>query len=349
MKKLVIIIIGLILVGIAVFLFYYYFSKTKFTQSTSGNNLTPVVKNKYDALPLSIAHQRTQRYQGSNFQIEQTLPNGTNYKQYIASYKSDGLTIYGLLSIPMTPQPPDGYPAIIFNHGYIPPEEYRTTERYVAYFDSFAKNGYIVFKPDYRGNGNSEGKPEGAYFSPGYTVDVLNAVSSIKKMKEINVNKIGMWGHSMGGFLTLRALVISKDIKAAVIWGGVVGSYKDMSDEWWSKRQVPSFSPSARELQSNRPTRQSFIKKYGVPSDNEFWSAISATTYLKDITAPIQLDHGSADETVPPILSQLLYDKLKGMGKTVELYMYPGSDHNISQGFGLAMSRSVDFFNKYLK
>jgi predicted acyl esterase len=45
----------------------------------------------------------------------------------------------------------------IFKHGYIPPEQYRTTERYGTYVDSFAHNGHIVLKPDYRGRGNSEG------------------------------------------------------------------------------------------------------------------------------------------------------------------------------------------------
>ena len=55
---------------------------------------------------------------------------------------------------------------IVFNHGYIPPSQYRTTERYVAYVDGFASNGYIVFRPDYRGHDQSEGAPTGAYGSP---------------------------------------------------------------------------------------------------------------------------------------------------------------------------------------
>lgn len=307
-------------------------------------------QNPYLQNPLSIEYERAKVYAGSDFKIEKTLPDGTNYHQYIASYLSDGLKIYGLLSIPTSEKPTGGYPAIIFNHGYIPPEEYRTTERYVAYFADIANEGYVVFKPDYRGHGDSEGKPEGAYFSPGYTTDVMNALKSIEKMPEVNRNKIGMWGHSLGGFLTLRALVITHDIKAAVIWGGVVGSYQDMFDEWWSKRNRPTFTPSERERQSNRPSRENFTKQYGQPSDtNEFWKAISATTYLSDITSPIQLHHGLADETVPPALSQILNDKLKKLGKPVELYEYEGNDHNISQSFGLAMQRTIQFFDTHLK
>ena len=37
-----------------------------------------------------------------------------------------------------------------------------------------------------------------------------------------------MWGHSMGGYITLRAMVISDRVRAGVIWGGVVGAYPDL-------------------------------------------------------------------------------------------------------------------------
>ena len=56
-----------------------------------------------------------------------------------------------------------------------------TTERYIAYVDLIARSGYIVFRSDYRGHGNSEGEAGGAYSRPDYTVDVLNAVASMKR------------------------------------------------------------------------------------------------------------------------------------------------------------------------
>lgn len=82
---------------------------------------------------------------------------------------------------------------IVFNHGYIPPGQYRTTERYVAYVDAFAREGYLVFRPDYRGHGRSEGDAAGGYGSPAYTIDVLNAVASLKSFPNANPEQIGMW------------------------------------------------------------------------------------------------------------------------------------------------------------
>lgn len=98
---------------------------------------------------LSIEYMRKQEYPGSDITLEQTLPSASNYNRYIASYKSDGLKIYALLTVPNGKKPQNGWPVIIFNHGYIPPAQYRTTERYIAYVDGFARDGYIVFKPDY--------------------------------------------------------------------------------------------------------------------------------------------------------------------------------------------------------
>lgn len=307
----------------------------------------PVIQNNItNPLGLDVMRQRT--YPGSDLVIEQTLPDGSNYHQYIASYQSDGLKIFGLLTVPVGNPPAGGWPAIIFNHGYIPPDQYRTTERYGAYVDGFARNGYIVFKPDFRGNGNSEGEPEGAYYSPAYTTDSLNALASVKKYKDTDQSRIGMWGHSMGGNITLRSLVISPDIKAAVIWGGVVGTYDDLMNNW--QRAVP-FRPSQRELALRNRSRQNLIAKYGTSQANPaFWHLIDPNFNLQYVSAPVQLDVGGADEEVPVAFSEGLDKRLKQAGKTVEFYTYPGADHNISGvSFNLAMQRSVEFFNKYLK
>jgi uncharacterized protein len=295
-------------------------------------------------VPLAIDAMRQREYPGSDLAIEQTLAPGMNYRRYIASYQSDGLKIFGLLTVPNGPRPATGWPVIIFNHGYIPPTVYRTTERYIAYVDAFARDGYIVFKPDYRGFGSSQGTAVSAYYAPDDTVDVLNAVTTMQRYANADPNRIGMWGHSMGGNITLRALVIDPRIKVAVIWAGVNATYKDLMENWHptgGDTPSPSFAGGGR---------QNFIAGFGTPEQNPgFWDSISPMAYLADITAPIQLHHGTGDTEVPLQFSQTLANDLHAAGKPVELYTYAGADHNIAQGFTLAMARSVAFFNHYLK
>jgi dipeptidyl aminopeptidase/acylaminoacyl peptidase len=294
--------------------------------------------------PLSIAAGKTRTYPGSEFVIEQTLPAGGNYNRYVASYLSDGYKIFGLLTIPTGAKPASGWPIIMFNHGYIPPTVYRTTERYVAYQDIFARAGYITFKSDYRGHGSSEGSARGGYGNTDYTIDVLNGLGAVKKLKDSDPNRIGFWGHSMGGAITLRAMVTTGEIKAGVIWAGVVASYPDLISRWRRPGADATAVPA-----SARAWRNSLVNEFGSPEQNPtFWAEISPNSFLGTI-APIQLHHGTADADVPLEFSQTLAKQLKDAGRTYEIFEYPGDDHNLSQNLFVALQRSVSWFDKHVK
>src|SRR5512143_3817597 len=219
--------------------------------------------------PLQIDALRARAYPGSDIVIERALDPGVNYNRYYVSYLSDGLKIYALMTVPTGPKPLTGWPVIIFNHGYIPPKVYRTTERYIAYVDQIARSGYIVFKSDYRGHDRSEGTAGGVYTQPNYSIDVLNAVASVKRYPAADPNRIGMWGHSMGGYITLRSMVVSNNIKVGVIWGGVVAPYPDLFTRWNAGGTYSSPAPGSWVY--------SLEQAYGsVETNPGFWNSISA-------------------------------------------------------------------------
>lgn len=295
--------------------------------------------------PMSIIALRNGDYAGSEIVIEKELERGLNYRRYYVYYLSEGLKIYALLTIPNGEAPEGGFPAIVFNHGYIPPDVYKTTERYVHYVDEIAKAGYVVFRIDYRGHDNSEGEATGAYGDTGYQIDVMNAIASIKQHPQVNPEKIGMWGHSMGGYLTLRAMVISQDVKVGVIWAGVIASYTDLLYNW---RRVGSFTPSP----SSRGVgwRSTWLEQYGTPEQNPaFWDSISATSYLADLSGPLQLHHGINDEDVPYEFSIRVAELARAQNQIADLYLYDGDNHNIATNFYSAMDRTIEFFDIYLK
>jgi dipeptidyl aminopeptidase/acylaminoacyl peptidase len=285
---------------------------------------------------LSIAALRERAYEGSDFVVEQVLEPGSNYNRYVVSYLSDGLKIYAMLTVPQAERPPTGFPVIIFNHGYIPPAEYRTTERYVAYVDAFARSGYIVVKPDYRGHGSSEGEAGNGYGSAGYVIDVLNATAAARRYLDSDPNRVGMWGHSMGGYITLRAMVANQNIRAGVIWAGVVASYDEMFRSW--------FDPTPRA-----GWRTDLVNQYGAPADNPaFWNTLSANSYLNDLSGPIQIHHGTGDATVPFAYSSQLDEQIRAAGQHTELFLWPGDDHNIATYRDDALTLSVVFFNQHV-
>ena len=151
-----------------------------------------------------------------------------------------------------------------------------------------------------------------------------------------------MWGHSMGGYLTLRSMVISEDIKVGVIWAGVVASYPDMVYKW--------NEPAADIPENFSNWRTSLASTYGTPSQNPaFWDAISANSYLSDLSGPIQLHHGTGDVEVPVEFSTTLYQQLLVARIPAQLYTYENDNHNISNSFNQAMQRTILYFDIFLK
>ncbi|MGQ9888707.1 MAG: alpha/beta hydrolase family protein [Aggregatilineales bacterium] len=294
---------------------------------------------------LTIAALRERTIEGSAITIEETLADGFNYAQYIASYISEGNKIYGLLTVPNGPVPDGGFKAVVFNHGYIPPSVYRTTERYVAYVDALARSGLVVFKIDYRGHGDSEGEPTSTYFSPAYTVDAISALKSLQTLPFVDPDGIGMWGHSMAGNLVLRAMLVEPQVKAGVIWAGAVYSYDD-----FIKYAItdPSFVRS-EETPGLRLSRELF-QTYGRPSSAvAFWRAVSLTENIAYLERPLQIHHALDDDVVNIGYSLDLTAVLRANNKFHEFYQYEGGGHNIaSPYFETAMLRTILFFQRHL-
>ena len=324
-------------------------SPTPTSTITLTPTITPIV---FDVgKEITITYLRDLEITGSEITIEQKLADRSNYYQYLASYISQGNRIYGLLTIPFEDPPEGGYKAIVFNHGYIPPDIYRTTERYAAYVDYLARSGFVVFKIDYRGHGESEGQASGSYFSPGYTIDSISALKSLQTMDIIDPQGIGMWGHSMAGNLVLRAMLIEPDIQAGVIWAGAVYSYDDFATYGISDNTYrPPATPEAGEENDSRSSSRQIFEIYGRPDTQvDYWKAVSLTKNIEFLNSPLQLHHAEDDTVVNIGYSVDLAVVLQENGKTYEFYIYEGGGHNlISPYFDQAMQRTVAFFRENL-
>jgi dipeptidyl aminopeptidase/acylaminoacyl peptidase len=300
---------------------------------------------------LTIEYLRGLEIAGSEITFEEELQQTLYYRQHLVSYISEGNKIYGLLTIPNEEPPESGFKAIVFNHGYIPPAAYQTTERYVAYVDYLARNGFVVFKIDLRGHGRSEGEPGGSYFSPGYTIDAIAALKSLQTMDVVDPQGIGMWGHSMAGNLVLRAMLIEPEVKAGVIWAGAVYSYDDLGKYGIDDNTYqPPPTPEAEGTPDSRRRSQEIFDTYGRPDTGEpFWQAVSLTENIEYLNSPLQLHHAVDDPVVSIGYAFDLAAVLQGNGKVYEFYDYAGGGHNLnSPYFEQAMQRTVAFFRDNL-
>lgn len=333
-------------------------SKQSIIINTNQNTVQPTVKKDFEST-LSIDYIKSLNINSKAPVIEQQLASGSNYKRFIASYYSENNKIYGLLTVPNTIEPANGYGGIIFIHGYIPPSEYKTEEKYINYVDSLAKAGFVVFKIDLRGHGNSQGTPSGTYFSNAYTIDALSAFSSLQKLPGINKSNIGFWGHSMAGNIVLRSMLVNNNIKAGVIWAGAVYSYADfakygLNDSSYVPRSslnVPSIEPNnPLQIKTNEEILKFRTNRSSVDFNTSFWKSISLTNNINYLNKPLLINHALDDKVVSVNYSKDLVDVLKQNNKTFEYYEYQTGGHNIEGGsFTLAMNRTIDFFKVHLK
>ncbi|WP_425429920.1 alpha/beta hydrolase family protein [Deinococcus hopiensis] len=137
----------------------------------------------------------------------------------------------------------------------------------------------MTLKSDYRGHGASEGVARGGYNDPGYTVDMLNAAASLKKDRRVNRKRMGVWGHSMGGQLGLRAMLVDRDLRAGCLCAGVVAGYDVLATDW---NRLPGTRTGALD-----------------PLNRRYLRAMSPNAFLEELNGrPTEPHHGTADKEV---------------------------------------------------
>ena len=339
------IVINTFIIG-SLYLSVYRVNEAKKMASVISGKETEAMPASFPFQEMTIPYLRTREYKSSLNELVVESKN-ESYTSYLTSYDSDGFKINAQLNVPNSDKPKEGWPAIVFVHGYIPPSTYQTLGNYASYVDYLARQGFVVFKIDLRGHGESEGEASGAYYSSDYIIDTLNARSALQNYKIVNPEKIGLWGHSMAGNVVSRALAVRPEIPAIVIWAGAVYTYKDFAEY---QIQDTSYRPPLDRSQSRRKRNQ-MIEKYGqFDSNSPFWKLVPMTNYLSDIKGAISLNHAVDDDVVSIEYSRELNKLLENTSISHEFNEYPQGGHNISgYSFNSAMLNTVQFFEKYLK
>lgn len=289
--------------------------------------LTPTV-DPYQDLYISTLLNR--KYGGGVLQNEGLLSQENNFKRFQFKYRSEGLNLYGFINIPDGKGP---FPVVILLHGAVDFAAYQTVDYTRRYADALAERGFIAINPNLRGYAPSQdGKDD---FGVGDTIDVLNLISLIRSQSGItgllqsaDSARIGVWGHSMGGGIVLRLLIIDSSIRSGLLYASLNADEAINLDHFGNdgRRETKISIPSIALKQ------------------------ISPSGFLQKIQAPISIHHGADDEVVPLKWSQDLFIQLKSLGKQVEYYLYPKQPHTFqNSGDSQFIGHMIDFFDKTLK
>lgn len=351
-KKAVILVAGIFLLASIGAVYFLFVNQSEITRPSSESDSNIIMSSKVTPTPfpfqeMTIPYLSDRKYESTISDLRQISTN-TNYEEFLTSYDSDGFRINALLTRPTGQIPEGGFPAIIFVHGYIPPTTYVTNgQSYSDYVDYLARKGFVLFKIDLRGHGDSQGEANGAYYSEEYIVDVLNARAALRGLDFVNDKKIGLWGHSMAGNVVLRSITVARDIPVAVIWAGAVYTYDDLQEYGLNDN---SYRPPTDNTQRQKRREKLFGTHGEFDSNNSFWKQVIPTNFLDGISTPIQLNHSVDDDVVDIGYSRGLNSILDSTLIPHELNEYSSGGHNISgSAFSEAMQKTVEFYNRYLK
>jgi dipeptidyl aminopeptidase/acylaminoacyl peptidase len=314
----------------------FRFPSTSFSPPTIINSpVTPTPSSDtFHPYPYDLSHLASKIDPNTRLETIRDLGQTSSYRSRLVSYQSDGLTLYALLHQPLGTPPPSGWPVIIVNHGYIPPKSYSTLNSYRNTAAFYAKSGFLVLKPDYRGHDQSQGEPDLIFGRSQYALDVLNLLEAVDTIPPADPNRIYLYGHSMGGEVSLQVAEISPKVKALSLWAPATTTFPQIATHFLNKiHPTPTHIPTIFE-QIRQLTR--------LVDPNQ----LIAFGHLGQINVPLIIHHGTADESVPYAWGESLNSKLKSLNKSVTFYSYPNANHDISSHWSQALSRDVEFFNK---
>lgn len=181
--------------------------------------------------PYSIEALENRTYGDGELTVEYLWERQKDFVRYYITYTSDGLTIHGFVDVPEGDGP---FPVVIALHGYISASEYETLDYSTRYADSIARQGYIVLHPNMRNFPPSDSTGRVRDSLTGYTVDVMNLLELVRQragqegiFENADMERLGIWGHSLGGGIALRVATLVDEIDAIVLYGAVTQRYNE--------------------------------------------------------------------------------------------------------------------------
>ncbi|MBP1701132.1 MAG: dienelactone hydrolase [Chloroflexi bacterium] len=305
-------------------------------EPTPTSSVTPT-SDPYENYTINYLSERP--HGNGQLAIQEVIEVNSYFTRTLITYPSDSLAIYGFMNTPQErpgrPGPP--FPVIIALHGYIEPEVYNTLDYTTGYADTLARAGYIVIHPNLRGYRPSDDGDN--RFRVGMAIDVLNLIALVRQaagqpgaLALADGERIGLWGHSMGGGITTRVITVDPGIKAAVLYGAMSG------DEQKNYERIYSyFSNGTRGLEE-------------LQTPEEALRRISPVNFLERIASAVSIHHGQEDLEVPLSWSVELCEQLKELAKVVECFTYPDQPHTFQgDGSELFMQRVIDFYDRILR
>ena len=208
------------------------------------------------------------------------------------------------------PAAPDGkHPTIVYVYGGPGAQKVRR-DWGTLLAQMFAQQGYGVLELDNRGSTNRGRLFEAGLYKRMGSIEVEDQLAGLSVLASepwADLERVGVFGHSYGGYMSLMCLCQAGERFKAGVAVAPVADWQ-MYDSHYSERFM------------------------GLPEkEAEAYAASSVITHLQKLERPLLLMHGMADDNVLFTHSTMLMSELQKLGKSFELMTYPGAKHSMQE------------------
>jgi dipeptidyl-peptidase-4 len=222
----------------------------------------------------------------------------------------DGQSLYYRLFKPRHFDASKRYPALVDAYGG--PGVQRVLDNWPgsSFTQILTRAGYVVFQLDNRGSGFRGTAFQAPIHGKLGDVEVADQVLGARWLAAqafVDPDRIGVWGWSYGGYLTLMLMFKAPQVFAAGAAGAPVTDWS-LYDTHYTERYLdqPQINPAG-------------------------YAASSVLSYAQDLKGKLLVIHGMADDNVLFLHSTKLFCKLQDLGKPFDVMVYPGAKHGLTR------------------
>jgi dipeptidyl-peptidase-4 len=247
--------------------------------------------------------------------------------EFIKVKSHDGMELNAWIIKPGNFDPTKKYPVLVYTYGG--PHAQVVLNAWggptFLWHQLMAQKGFVIFALDNRGSagrGHLFEEPIHLRFGAQEMADQRDGVAWLRHQSWVDASRIGIWGWSYGGHMTLHAMFEDPDDFKAGFAGGPVADWH-YYDSIYTERYIGLLPQNEESYQASSP-----IEKAG------------------QLRGKLLIAHGTDDDNVHFANTLSLLDKLVEKGKYAEVLPFPGRGHGVSDPPAriVLMNRVMQFF-----
>jgi len=306
------------------------------TFSTTNNPPKTLLKNRSGDVLKELA----------SADISQLLKNNWQKPiEFSVKARDNETDVYGLLYLPSFYNENHKYP--VLNYIYPGPQSGSIGNYSFSVarrdFQALAELGFVVLGVDAMGTpGRSKSFHDAYYGNMGDNglPDNIKAIKDLsKEYKGMDIDRVGIWGHSGGGFASTRAILQYPDFYDVAVSSSGNHDNRNYEADWAEKWQglLKYIDDDSSDGEKNYDFRKTNY-------DNQANQLLA-----KNLKGKLLLAHGNLDDNVPPYSTLLVVDALIKENKDFDLIIFPNKRHGYGDMNNYFTRRKWDYFVKNLK